>query len=822
MAEYPLDKRTFSELQEEIKRLAGAYTPQWRYGMENPDMGSVIAAIFAEQSAENIQRYNELLERYEDELMNMVSLEPGKAQPAEAVVVIKAVPEGIREADVPRGSRFYGKHEGKETPVVFENIHDLHVTNAKITEILAVSGMKGQVREYGAFQDLTFPMYLFDTAGSAYENELHVFHSYLFSEEGREIVLDTGDADAAEKLCDDTYCRMFWKMGPRIKETFPQQDGRKIRLTGAEGAKALLIQSRETIRETLFLPDLVFSTGTYDGVLQFVSDGVRELKGEELAVFGEDISMYGQCFLGLQEELVHSGVKVRIEAEFTYRKREFFNILPKEEELKMIKRAPKEIFEGETAQVYVTETDFSYYNGRGFRSLDCNTPGGIFAGETDFGKMILEFECPEDMEMLELGGWKGYALKLQVMRADNCYMRPAVHHCPVLKNLKVSYTFDGAILPEKVIRRHGKTEEDFTSYVKEHRPLPALAAFPYRGESMYFGFQRKPEGGPVSLYLVLPNQVNYQRIELTFSYSGEEGFAPLRVMDSTKNLTMSGIFAFFPPEDMCETEVEGKRAYWLRIEASGEETLPEVKIQNLYMNGVRVRNTDGGICDGVIGNVEAMAIDRLGLKLLAVEAVYNPLEASGGTDEEGKERLSLRSSVFLGTAGRLVTVQDYVRTAEMFAENIAQVEGRVQNSQMVLAVLMKDYENGKDSFRRIQEPLRQYLKGPAQVVIREPVFVKVSVKLWVEAVDVNAALEEKADLLWYIRESLSSPRIGQVLEEEPFVMQLRSRMTKLRLLCHQITVSYRDGEKENVKELKDIMREPFVLCVNGHHEIVIM
>lgn len=822
MTEYSLDRRTFQELQDEMKQLAGAYTPQWRYEMDHPDMGSVIAAIFGEQSAENVRRYNELPERYEEELVNIVSLKPGQAQPAEAVVVIKAVPEGIREADIPKGSRFYGQSAEKEEPVVFENIHDLHVTNAKITEILGVSGAKGQIREYGALHDAIFPMYLFDTEGGVYENELRIFHSYLFSEEGRELVLDVGDENVAEKLCDHTYCGLFWQMKEGLRETFPKKNGRKVCLFGAEGAKELVIRSRQTVRETLFLSCLSFSTDTYREAPKFISDGVRELKGEELAVFGEDISLYGQCYIGLREELIHSKVNVRIEAELSYKKREFYHVLPKEDELKMIKRAPKAVFEGETAHVYVTRTDFSYYNGRGFRNLNCHSDSGIFAGEQTKRKVVLEFQCPEDMEMLELGGWKGYAIKLQVAGADHCYMRPAVHHCPVLKKLQVFYTFEGSILPEKVVGRRGRTERDLTSYVRERRLLPALTAFPYSGESMYFGFQRKPEGGPVSLYLVLPNQVNYQKRELTFSYSGEDGFAPLRVMDSTKNLTVSGIFAFFPPEDMCETEVEGKHAYWFRIEASVEEELSGVKVQNIYVNGVRVRNTDNGVCDGVIGNVEAMAIDRLGLKLPVAESVYNPLEASGGTDTEGKERLSTRSSVFLGTAGRLVTVQDYVRTAEMFAENIAQVRGKVQNSQMVLAVLMKDYQNGKDSLRRIEEPLKEYLRGPVEVEIREPVFAKVCVKLWTEAADMNAALEEQADLMWYIKEIFRSPVIGQVPEEEQLVMQLRSRMEKLHLICYQITASYRTGEKEYIKELKDLTQEPFVLCVNGRHEIVIV
>lgn len=86
----------------------------------------------------------------------------------------------------------------------------------------------------------------------------------------------------------------------------------------------------------------------------------------------------------------------------------------------------------------------------------------------------------------------------------------------------------------------------------------------------------------------------------------------------------------------------------------------------------------------------------------------------------------------------------------------------------------------------------------------------------------NAALEEKADLLWYIKEMFQSPVIGQVPEEEQFVMQLRARMEKLRLICYQLTASYRTGDQEYRKEWRDLTQEPFVLCVNGRHEVVIV
>ena len=76
MEQNQLDKRKLADIQRELKSLAGACIPQWHYSAEQPDTGSVIANIYAEQTAENIRAYNGLLARYEEELTGIVSLTP--------------------------------------------------------------------------------------------------------------------------------------------------------------------------------------------------------------------------------------------------------------------------------------------------------------------------------------------------------------------------------------------------------------------------------------------------------------------------------------------------------------------------------------------------------------------------------------------------------------------------------------------------------------------------------------------------------------------------------------------------------------------------
>ena len=53
-----LDSRSVQDLRGEIRRLAASYTPEWAFSDVNPDVGSVVGLIFANQMEENIRRMN--------------------------------------------------------------------------------------------------------------------------------------------------------------------------------------------------------------------------------------------------------------------------------------------------------------------------------------------------------------------------------------------------------------------------------------------------------------------------------------------------------------------------------------------------------------------------------------------------------------------------------------------------------------------------------------------------------------------------------------------------------------------------------------------
>ena len=57
---YPYGEK---ELLEQMKRLAAAYTPEWRMDTERPDVGTALAMIYADMFEGTVRRFNRLPEK---------------------------------------------------------------------------------------------------------------------------------------------------------------------------------------------------------------------------------------------------------------------------------------------------------------------------------------------------------------------------------------------------------------------------------------------------------------------------------------------------------------------------------------------------------------------------------------------------------------------------------------------------------------------------------------------------------------------------------------------------------------------------------------
>lgn len=143
-SEYAIDSRTEQAIHAQMARLAQSYVPEWAFHTENPDIGSVIALLFAAQLSGNIRRLNQVVEKYHTEFINLLDLSLKAAFPAAGIAVFELIPDTVPGVLIPHGVKLLAQRNDAER-IVFETQQDIFVTHARLTDLVGVSGTSGSI-----------------------------------------------------------------------------------------------------------------------------------------------------------------------------------------------------------------------------------------------------------------------------------------------------------------------------------------------------------------------------------------------------------------------------------------------------------------------------------------------------------------------------------------------------------------------------------------------------------------------------------------------------------------------------------------------------
>ncbi|MDR2771271.1 MAG: hypothetical protein LBB57_04475, partial [Clostridiales Family XIII bacterium] len=618
-------------LRAQIKVLAASYTPEWLFSEQNPDVGSVIAMIFAEQMEGNILRLNRVLEKFHTEFVNLLALSPQPAQPAHGAVVFSLVGDTVTGVDLRKGTKLLGYGEDEDIPIIFETDSDLHVTDARLRDILSVSPATGKILsimgaarrvpifdeadagEAGApSEDAVPPFRLFDTSGPGIgRNALVFYHRNLFDlpAGGTIAACVKGVADGEETQFHDA-ARYRWSYmssnGPHPFERVTAEDGAILLTAGADSAKVsrngeqfsvILLEALGPIRKKTDFESVGFSSSRENGRPDFVTHNAADLDVDGFMPFGATASIFDECYIGADSIFSKQGASVGFRFLLEFREKLVsFSAEEESAQLKVIKRKPRSVV-FDTARTAVERIAVEYFNGTGWRRIPfAHDVSTLFAGESA-GEFSLDFLCPEDWAPLTVGGYSGRCLRMRVTQADNCYIQPCVHRMPLLRDLTLSYHYKGGYrAPDIVERVSGTHVTDMTDSIQKRYPFAAFLPMPYAHNELYLGFDRRFAGAPVSLLFDLERNARFGRAKLSLEYSSVSGFKTLNAANSAFDLTGPGMIQFIPPIDFAEQEVEGVRRFWLRIsDKNGGFDAPESfkpQVHDIFLNAVQVVNAE--------------------------------------------------------------------------------------------------------------------------------------------------------------------------------------------------------------------------------------
>ncbi len=621
---YKIDPRTVDQIKEQMQRLAESYAPEWNFDAADPDIGGVLALLFANQMGKNVDRFNGMMERYRTELVNLMEISPLPANPAEATVLMELASEAEDGVPIPAGSQLLAD-QGEER-IVFETAFPVYLTPAKLRTIFMTSGKKGKVLPI--FGDLKKKEYVAEEEKAESEAEddgrLHPFELFRFAREGLErqaVVLYHSNIFDVEN--ETIYCRvegaptflkrlaagefrfLYYTEGGFIPVESCQVMGDHILLVKekanmpveADGRKysVFVLEAKEPQQETITFSSISFSSAGSPRPAEYVGNGTTDYEAEKFYLFGDTLSLFAECYIGLDHYFSKKGSQITVKFRGAFG--EHYVGIPQHQEaadLKIIKRRPRAAVETLVTYAFAEEISIEYYNGIGWKRLNCEKEYRRMFAEAEEGDYELRFRCPDDWEGTSVGSYSGRMLRIQLLASDNCYYQPCIHRVPVISDMMISYTYEDRFEKAEIGRVFSGTGvEDVTKNFREDTPFTAFSKGNYDDTSLYLGFHRKFTNGPVSLWWKLSGEQRNKNIKLRYYYSTIHGFKEMKVIDYTANLSRSGIMLFLPPTDMAFTELEGQRLCWLRVTVDGgEEFASSVKVEQIALNGVTAYNIE--------------------------------------------------------------------------------------------------------------------------------------------------------------------------------------------------------------------------------------
>lgn len=641
-----IDNRKREDVLREFEKLSKSYVPEWSMDTDKPDIGTTLSLIYANQVSDNIESINQIVDRYHAEFINLLDISINPAIPAKSIVVMDLAQDTIEGTLVPKGTRLLSSDTSNGEAIIFEVSDNVYITGAKIDNIFMTDREEGSIASiYGKLdtpsilsseQDETLeeytdldnaieeiladditvnkinPFKLYGKMDNAGKNAVMFYHSCIFDIEDNDIfVRISGNDDLINDINKgNKYFAYAADNGvERVEECSLCKDGKTFRLRKAKPNKKqvvdgnkysmLAIIADDAIKEDVTISDISFSSKGKPSVPEFVGNELTELETKAFEPFNQELSLYQEFYIGFDDYFKKANAEITGSFELRFDSH-LLSLTPEEEaaDLKIIKKKPTMVPSNLPVDVYAQKISVEYYNGIGWKKLKTDVELSQIFSEAKAGHIEFKFNAPSDWEPSVSGGYDGRQIRIVLLRADNCYYRPSVHHYPIISNLSFSFSYeDKNIKPERVRAIAGTRYLDLQKALNGQEDFSIFRVSEYDTDALYIGLSKRPVSGPVSLMIAVEEGVKYNPLSCVFEYSSIDGFKPLKVADGTYDMTRSGLVMFLPPADFCAKKIEGNKKFYLRIRRKDVDSNKETDahlpvISDIRLNAVEAVNTD--------------------------------------------------------------------------------------------------------------------------------------------------------------------------------------------------------------------------------------
>lgn len=865
MNEMIFKQQSVEEIIKEIEKKALSYTPEWRFDRENPDVGTVLSLVFANMIFGTYKKLNLLPIKNKAAFFNELGADILPEKASRGYVVFSTIGEEEEGQEVLAGTEVMFPAEGGER-VVFKTLNDLYAVGSKIDSVFYTHGERDFIcklcrREGSEGENLQEHM-LYFAGGRAFnirsEGKITLKFlsgdAYIDMEEinrrlsAGDMVFEYGTKEGYREFKNTEYTRegLEFILG---RECIPFEE----RVEGGILNRwiRLRVKNNEVFRRFSFEGILISSSCKERWPENVFSEG-EEVFPDEFYPFGKRFTDYSEAYIASDEVFGKKGAKITISFHMEFEKIPINDTEVNEVQWEWIMKKSQVKPEPEY-EILIEEAVWEYYNGKGWRRLSLDSDDVKFFpedGGTDKAlKGRVSFICPSDMEPILVDFREAYYIRLRVTRVRNLFKLRGFYISPVIKNLKLMYSYDEVpAFPDYAFAVNNREFREFKpEAAKEGKAFSPFYGIKEKNPSLYFGFDRPLRGGPVKIYFSMAQNNGGQR-KLLWEYNNGRDWKTLDLTDETEGLSRSGIITFLTYDGIGRKKLFGEEKCWLRVrdispggEKSGENGfLP--RINSIHMNSVKVQCISNG---GEYTNLREGMTGRLINKLRFIKDVLSPERMMGGSDGESDKEAFKRNAAYIRNQDMAVTIRDFEEISRNVCQSIYKVkcfQGYDENEErksgaLTLLVLLKDYQNDGREFRSVKREIENCLRSRmnssirdlGQIYIRQPYFIELNVRAELTAKSMDNVFGVKKQTKKRLRDFLdpvkgSFDNTGWEIGTLPDIMQLKNAI-RVEGIKHvnNIYVNFflNEGTSRREVDFEKIKKSKYILPVSGEHEIII-
>lgn len=749
-------------IREEISRRARSYTPEWRFDMENPDIGSALALAFAEMTAETVKQFSKIPTKNRIAFFNALGAEMLPEVPAQGYLQFSLINEEVPGVTVEAGTMVSA--DGEELaggPADFKTCEDVYVTPAVVSDIYQTCDREDAVyRIYDRHSMEFLPFSLFASrTGNLQTHEMYICHDVLFSIQSDAVISVTGFERGNRRLSTECF-RQLADGKQAVFEYYSEEgwtpfDSLEVREDGLDLHKGAeqkrfaktVVEGRESywIRLRLFhfqafshmhFTRLELSERNRGQVPDTIYGSQEECNPARFLPFGEQLTPYQEVYFGSEEVLSKKGARITLSYGIDFRKIPLSQYEKQNINWEWI-MDQEQMREEPEYEVCIESVLWEYYNGSGWTRLFADESGSTafsLSGKGEGHYRTVSFICPQDMEKTLVNATETYYIRARIMKINYLYQITGYYLVPVLENVSVRYTYENHVTEPREYVFHNNME-----YVRRQGGLTGKESvfYPFfqtgeEGMAMYIGLEGIPSGSPVKMLFSMVEDMDCSTRPLLWEYWNGTAWKNLHPADETEYFSRTGIVSFSGNRNMKTRKLFGKERCWLRIlDVERTYVLPEQQrhpmIRGIYMNAVAVRGVGKSQEElpvaqsgsGAQGNLPAGRTWKLERSIGYIHTVTNPEAMTGGCDEERPEDSMERIADSIRHQQRAVSVEDYEQLARCAVRGIRMVKcfsgyddtGKPLKGAVTLVVLPEQSGQQTLAFAPVREKIMQYMKG---------------------------------------------------------------------------------------------------------------